>query len=79
VVPSKKLQAPRGTFDVLPEEAERRRELVRIAEELLGRAGYGAFDAPIFEDTELSHAASARPRTSCRRRCSRSRTRAVAP
>jgi histidyl-tRNA synthetase len=53
VVPSKKLQAPRGTFDVLPEEAERRRELVRIAEELLGRAGYGAFDAPIFEDTEL--------------------------
>jgi histidyl-tRNA synthetase len=52
-VGSRKLQAPRGTFDVLPEEGSRRRELMRIGEELLGRAAYGYFDSPIFEDTEL--------------------------
>ncbi len=48
-----KLKAPRGTFDVLPGDGERRLALTRAADELLGAAGYGAFDTPIFEHTEL--------------------------
>src|SRR5215211_5365798 len=48
-----KLKAPRGTFDVLPGDGERRRRLGAAADELLGAAGYGAFDTPIFEHTEL--------------------------
>ena len=50
---SAKLQAPRGTFDVQPEDARRRLRLRRSAEELLSRAGYEPFETPIFEDTEL--------------------------
>ena len=48
-----RLQAPRGTFDVLPDDARRRLTLQRIAADVLGRAGYEPFDTPIFEDTEL--------------------------
>jgi histidyl-tRNA synthetase len=48
-----KLQAPRGTFDVQPDDGRRRLELDRLAEEILGRAGYEYFETPIFEDTEL--------------------------
>jgi histidyl-tRNA synthetase len=48
-----KLQAPRGTFDVLPADGARRLRLLRLAEEVLGRAGYGYFESPVFEDTEL--------------------------
>jgi histidyl-tRNA synthetase len=47
------LQAPRGTFDVLPAEARRRLRLLRITDDVLGRAGYEPFETPIFEDTEL--------------------------
>ena len=47
------LRAPRGTFDVLPGEGAPRRELGRIAEEVLGRAGYGYAETPAFESTEL--------------------------
>ena len=50
---SSKLQAPRGTFDVQPEDADRRLRLLHSADELLGRAGYDPFETPIFEDTEL--------------------------
>jgi histidyl-tRNA synthetase len=49
----KKLQAPRGTLDVLPPDARRRLRLVEIAGEVLGRAGYQPMEAPVFEDTEL--------------------------
>jgi len=49
----KKLQAPRGTLDVLPPDARRRLELVGIAGDVLGRAGYEPMDTPVFEDTEL--------------------------
>jgi histidyl-tRNA synthetase len=52
-VSTKKLQAPRGTFDVLPEHGARRLALKHVAEEVLGGAGYGYFDTPAFEDTEL--------------------------
>src|SRR3954463_2860150 len=48
-----KLKAPRGTFDVLPADGERRRRLALAADELLGGAGYGIVDTPIFEHTEL--------------------------
>src|SRR5918999_2781495 len=48
-----KLKAPRGTFDVLPGDGERRLALSRAADDLLGAAGYGAFDTPVFEHTEL--------------------------
>ena len=47
------LRAPRGTFDVLPGEGVPRRELGRIAEEVLERAGYGYAETPAFESTEL--------------------------
>ncbi len=49
----KKLQAPRGTFDVLPDDAQRRRELYRRAGATLGRYGYRPFETPVFEDTDL--------------------------
>jgi histidyl-tRNA synthetase len=48
-----RLQAPRGTFDVLPAGARRRLALQRDAADILGRAGYEPFETPIFEDTEL--------------------------
>ena len=47
------LKAPRGTSDVPPAAARRRLHLLRIAEEVLGRAGYEPFETPIFEETEL--------------------------
>jgi histidyl-tRNA synthetase len=49
----KKLQAPRGTLDVLPTDARRRLRLVEIAGDVLGRAGYEPMETPVFEDTEL--------------------------
>jgi histidyl-tRNA synthetase len=48
-----RLQAPRGTLDVLPGSARRRLDLQRSAADVLGRAGYEPFETPIFEDTEL--------------------------
>ena len=50
---AERLQAPRGTFDVLPEEGELRLALHSAARDLLGRAGYGYFESPVFEDTEV--------------------------
>ena len=49
----KKLQAPRGTFDVLPDDGQRRRELYRRAGSVLGRYGYRPCETPVFEDTDL--------------------------
>ena len=48
-----KLQAPRGTFDVLPGDGRRRLRLQREGAALLDRAGYEPFETPIFEETEL--------------------------
>ena len=48
-----KIQAPRGTFDVLPDDGRARLGLLRICEETLERAGYGPFETPTFEATEL--------------------------
>jgi histidyl-tRNA synthetase len=47
------LQAPRGTYDVLPADAERRAMLERHAARILGAAGYGRVETPVFEATEL--------------------------
>jgi histidyl-tRNA synthetase len=46
-------QAPRGTFDVLPADAERREVLRGHAERILGSAGYERIETPAFEATEL--------------------------
>jgi histidyl-tRNA synthetase len=46
-------QAPKGTFDVLPEEALRRARVEGTALSIFERAGYGRIETPIFEDTEL--------------------------
>jgi histidyl-tRNA synthetase len=48
-----KLKAPRGTFDVLPEDGYKRRELHRRVWAVLGRGGYRPCETPVFEDTEL--------------------------
>src|SRR3954451_21112133 len=48
-----KFQAPRGTFDILPEAARARRRLEVAAAEVFGRAGYEPIATPGFEDTDL--------------------------
>ena len=50
---SARLQAPRGTFDVLPEDAQRRAQFEASARQILERAGYGRIETPTFEATEL--------------------------
>ncbi len=47
------LQAPRGTFDVLPADAGRRLALETHARRILGAAGYGRIETPTYEATEL--------------------------
>ncbi len=47
------IQAPRGTFDVLPPDAARRRVLEDHARRILGAAGYQRIETPTFEATEL--------------------------
>jgi histidyl-tRNA synthetase len=48
-----KFQAPRGTFDVLPEQARARARLQQAAAEIFARAGYETIATPAFEDTAL--------------------------
>jgi len=48
-----KYQAPRGTFDVLPDAARVRGRIERAATEIFARAGYEPIATPSFEDTEL--------------------------
>src|SRR5215207_9605409 len=50
---SAKLQAPRGTYDVLPDDAFRRDAVVDAAGRILGAAGYRRIETPAFEATEL--------------------------
>jgi histidyl-tRNA synthetase len=50
---AERFQAPRGTFDVLPESEGPRRRIEDAARELFARAGYGRIETPIFEDTDL--------------------------
>ena len=50
---SEKFKAPRGTFDVLPEQQAVRRRIGEVARRRLEAAGYGRMDTPIFEETAL--------------------------
>jgi len=50
---SKRPQAPRGTYDVLPEQAAARAGLEGTARRVLEAAGYRRIETPAFEATEL--------------------------
>ena len=50
---SERLQAPKGTFDVLDDAALAREEIEKTARDLLGRAGYSRIETPVFEPTAL--------------------------
>jgi histidyl-tRNA synthetase len=45
--------APKGTYDVLPEQQRVRRWVIRTAEDVFCRYGYRRIDTPAFEDTRL--------------------------
>jgi histidyl-tRNA synthetase len=47
------IQAPKGTFDVLPEDAARRAALETQVRRILGAAGYRRIETPTFEATDL--------------------------
>jgi histidyl-tRNA synthetase len=46
-------QAPRGTYDLLPDASVLRRRITSAARRLLAGAGFGEIETPIFEDTDL--------------------------
>ena len=48
-----RLQAPKGTFDVLGEDSLSREGVERHARQILERAGYERIETPVFEPTEL--------------------------
>jgi histidyl-tRNA synthetase len=50
---SPKIQAPRGTFDVLGDDALARTALEEHARRILEGAGYARIETPVFEATEL--------------------------
>ena len=50
---SEKIQAPRGTFDVLGDDALARDRLVETARGILEPAGYARIETPTFESPAL--------------------------
>ena len=50
---AKGLQAPRGTFDVLPDQSALRLVVETTARGILEAAGYRRIETPIFEDTDV--------------------------
>jgi histidyl-tRNA synthetase len=50
---AEKFKAPRGTFDVLPEQTRLRHRIVETSARVLEAAGYRRIDVPIFEETDL--------------------------
>jgi len=50
---SQRIQAPRGTSDVLPEDWPARRAAEAVAQRILEAAGYRRIETPTFEATEL--------------------------
>ncbi len=48
-----KYQAPRGTFDILPADAQARGRVETTAAAIFARAGYEPISTPAFEDSEL--------------------------
>ena len=47
------LTAPKGTYDILPDQQPLRRWVIAVAEEVFTRYGYRRIDTPLFEDTRL--------------------------
>lgn len=47
--------APKGTYDVLPDQQPVRRWVIATAEAVFARYGYRRIDTPTFEDTRLFH------------------------
>src|SRR5215210_3421901 len=50
---SERHQAPRGTYDLLPEPALVRRRIVEEARRLAEGSGFGQIETPVFEDSGL--------------------------
>jgi histidyl-tRNA synthetase len=50
---SDRIQAPRGTFDVLPDSAQARAHVEATSKRILERAGYARIETPTFESTAL--------------------------
>src|SRR5215475_4206280 len=50
---AERFKAPRGTFDVLPEQTRVRHRIVETSAQVLETAGYGRIDVPVFEETGL--------------------------
>ena len=50
---SDRIRAPRGTYDVLPDDALARERLETTARGILERAGYARVETPVFEATDL--------------------------
>jgi len=50
---AEKFKAPRGTFDVLPDNGAQRERVLQAAREIFGLAGYRLVATPVFEDTAL--------------------------
>lgn len=47
------LKAPKGTYDVLPEQADARHAVESAAARILGAAGFRRIETPVFEHTEV--------------------------
>jgi len=50
---SERLQVPRGTYDVLPDDADARVALEKTARRILGGAGFRRIETPAFEYTDV--------------------------
>ena len=50
---SERLQVPRGTYDVLPQDADARAALEATARRILEGAGYRRIETPAFEYTDV--------------------------
>src|SRR3954463_9797005 len=48
-----RFQVPRGTYDLLPEDAALRQRIVGEARALAEGAGFGQIETPVFEDSDL--------------------------
>lgn len=55
---SPKIQAPRGTLDVMPAEARRWHLIERIAREVAHAYNFGEIRTPVFEQSDLFHRAA---------------------
>jgi histidyl-tRNA synthetase len=52
---AEQFSAPKGTYDVLPDQQPVRRWVIATAEAVFARYGYRRIDTPAFEDTRLFH------------------------